>query len=63
MVSAHSAMAGVKPGTRECLRAQDIAMASRALIEQNRDKSIAKRMAESEKRRPAPLDCGGAASG
>jgi hypothetical protein len=63
MVSAHSAMAGMKPGTRECLRAQDIAMASRALIEQDKDKSVAKRMAEAEKRRPAPLDCGGSRSG
>ncbi len=59
MTNAHLAMAGTKPGTRECLRAQDIAMASRALIEQDRDKSAAKRMAQSEKRRPAPADCGG----
>jgi predicted Zn-dependent protease len=61
MTSAHLAMAGVKPGTRECLRAQDIAMASRALIEQDRDKSAARRMAQVEKRRPAPADCGGGA--
>jgi predicted Zn-dependent protease len=61
MANAHSAMAGLKPGTRECLRAQDIAMASRALIEQGRDKSVARRMAETEKRRPAPAGCSGAA--
>jgi predicted Zn-dependent protease len=61
MANAQSAMAGFKPGTRECLRAQDIAMASRALIEQNRDKSIARRLAQSERRRPAPAGCGGAA--
>ncbi len=63
MTSAHLAMKGTRPGTRECLRAQDIAMASRALIEQNRDKSAAKRLAEAEKRRPAPVECGGGRTG
>jgi predicted Zn-dependent protease len=60
MASARSAMAGAKPGTRECLRAQDIAMASRAVIEQDRDKSAAKRMAQSDKRVPPLTGCGGA---
>jgi predicted Zn-dependent protease len=60
MASAHSAMAAMKPGTRECLRATDIAMASRALIEQNRDKSVAKQLARSEKRIPPITSCGAA---
>jgi predicted Zn-dependent protease len=59
MVNAQTAMAGLKPGTRECLRAQDIAMASRALVEQSSDKSAARRMAEVERRRPMPAGCGG----
>jgi predicted Zn-dependent protease len=58
MASAHSAMAAMKPGTRECLRATDIAMASRALIEQDRDKSVAKQLARSEKRIPPITSCG-----
>jgi predicted Zn-dependent protease len=60
MASAQAAMAGMKPGTRECLRAQDIAMASRALIEQG-DRSAARRLEEAERRRPPVTGCGGGA--
>jgi predicted Zn-dependent protease len=59
MASARSAMAGLKPGTRECLRATDIAMASRAIIEQDRDKSLAKQLARSDKRVPPVTSCSG----
>ncbi|HEV2746706.1 MAG TPA: M48 family metalloprotease [Allosphingosinicella sp.] len=64
MVSAQLAMAGVKAGTADCLRAQDIAMASRALILQSRDssedKSRARMLERSEKQRGAPvMPCGG----
>jgi len=58
MASAQIAMAGAKPGTRECLRAQDIAMASRAIIAQG-DKSAARRLEEAERRRPPVTSCGG----
>jgi predicted Zn-dependent protease len=58
MASAQSAMGGMKPGTRECLRAQDIALASRALLEQ--EKSTARRLEKSDKRVPPVLGCGGA---
>jgi predicted Zn-dependent protease len=37
--SARVALGGIKPGTPDCLRAQDIAMASRALIDQNKKTS------------------------
>jgi predicted Zn-dependent protease len=57
MTSARIAMAGVKPGTRECLRAQDIAMASRALLEQ--EKSTARQLERSDRRVPAVTGCGG----
>ncbi len=61
MASAQVAMAGMKPGTRECLRAQDIAMASRAIIEQSSDRSAARRLEQADKRRPPPSGCGGGA--
>ena len=59
MASAQAAMAGMKPGTRECLRAQDIAMASRAIIEQSSKRSEARRLEEAERRRPPVTGCGG----
>ena len=65
MVSAQMAMAGIKPGTADCLRAQDIAMASRALILQRRDNSEdrarARKLERFERERGAPaLACSGA---
>jgi predicted Zn-dependent protease len=66
MASAQLAMAGVRPGTADCLRAQDIAMASRASILQNRKESseesrVAKMIERNERRTGAPsLACGGA---
>ena len=59
MASARSAMAAFKPGTRECLRATDIAMASRALIDQDRNKSLARQLERSEKRVPPITSCAG----
>ena len=64
MTSARMAMAGIKPGTPDCLRAQDIAMASRAQIEQARDQPGGRereRMLErADRYGPAPATCGGA---
>lgn len=57
--SAQAAMAGIKAGTPDCLRAQDIAMSSRGIIEQSRDTSGAKRLAKAEKRIPPITTCGG----
>ncbi|HKX91097.1 MAG TPA: M48 family metalloprotease [Sphingomicrobium sp.] len=45
IVSARAAMAGIRPGTPDCLRAQDIVMASQAIMEnQNKRKNSEEQM-------------------
>ena len=51
--SADAAMQGLKPGTVDYLRAQDIAMVSRAAVEQKR-KDVATLLAHFRSRRLAP---------
>src|SRR3712207_7544185 len=55
--SAQSAVVGMKPGTPDCLRAQDIAMASRAIMEKTKDlPDGAKRMLKRDQRDGPPED-------
>jgi hypothetical protein len=68
MVSARVAIAGIKPGTPDCLRAQDIVMASKAELENKKNrrssdeesKSMTRGPKGSDKFSPADLICRGA---
>ncbi len=63
--TAQNALAGMKPGTPDCLRAQDIAMASGATLQQNRKKlshegrRILKGLPEAGEAPPTSMTCRG----
>jgi predicted Zn-dependent protease len=64
--TAKTALAGIKPGTPDCLRAQDIAMASGALLQQNKKKlndegrRVLKGLPEPGEATPLSMTCRGA---